>query len=240
MARNEEYDDRDVQGTPRGRHRASSQAGLSSHAGGQAKSLPSVPAPGQPGSRFNPRDVTREEQAARRDPAKGVVSAPEKVAKKSLNIGAQRGLIEGIPSDVLKTGTGDKSEQGVMGAAVDGFVSGAVTGVKMNMRARAKEESSAAPGEPAGQSTTEASPSAGPVRNASGQTRQEVSSPAAVEDALPGTTQPFALDVIDAVQGKSPKTVVMDPGHAAALKAMDAKEAGREEDLGIDGGRFGR
>lgn len=44
----------------------SSQAGLSSLSGGQARSLPSVPQPGQPGSRFNPVVVSREEQAARR------------------------------------------------------------------------------------------------------------------------------------------------------------------------------
>lgn len=64
----------------------SSQAGLSSLSGGQARSLPSVPRPGEPGSRFNPVVVSREEQAARREKAAG---------KKSLGIGLPPG---GIPA----------------------------------------------------------------------------------------------------------------------------------------------
>lgn len=92
----------------------SSQAGLSSHAGGQARSLPSVPAPGQPGSRFKPVVVSREEQAARRarsavakggpvvgkgGPAQASqpLTADQAASRKSLGIGMPPGGVKKLP-----------------------------------------------------------------------------------------------------------------------------------------------
>lgn len=106
----------------------SSQAGLSSFVGGQAKSLPSVPAPGRLGSRFNPRVVSREEQAERRS----VRGTPLKtVTRKSLDIGGPA-LIQGVPPEIMSPATQgqDQDEHGVTEAAAKGFVGGAAAGVQ--------------------------------------------------------------------------------------------------------------
>lgn len=62
-----------------GPNRISSQAGLAAYNGGAIKSFASVPSPGEPGSRFNPRVVSREEQAARRSEAQGLAGRGTKV-----------------------------------------------------------------------------------------------------------------------------------------------------------------
>lgn len=111
----------------------SSQAGLSSFAGGRAKSLPSVPAQGHPGSRFNPRVVSREEQAARRTASKATPGVRTKSAgKKSLGLGAPSGLIQGVPLEIMNPGSAVEPEQSVAGAAAQGFVGGALAGVQAN------------------------------------------------------------------------------------------------------------
>lgn len=220
--------------------RGSSQAGLSAHAGGQAVSMPSTPSPGEPGSRFQPRDVTREEQAARRGSAEAGPAAGEKVGRKSLNVGAQQALVNGVPQQILNPDAAVNPDQGIAGAAAKGFTNGALAGARMNLQASAQEEPSTGPGKAVEQPATETSRTAAPVLNASGQTRQEASSEVVLEDALPGTTQPFAMDIIDAVQGKSPKAVAMNPEHAAALAALEGTESQREDDRGLGGSRFGR
>lgn len=88
----------------------SSQAGLSSLSGGQARSLPSVPRPGEPGSRFKPVVVSREEQAARRERAAG---------KKSLGIGLPPG---GTPAPDLPR-NGSPGGPGAQGSTLDPEIS---------------------------------------------------------------------------------------------------------------------
>lgn len=117
----------------KGMRGVSSQAGLSAFAGGRAKSLPSVPAPGQPGSRFNPRVVSREEQVARRSASNAEPGVRTKGAgKKSLDIGAPSGLIQGIPLEIMNPGGAVEPEQSVAGAATQGFIGGALAGVQAN------------------------------------------------------------------------------------------------------------
>lgn len=71
----------------------SSQAGLASVAAGAGtKSFASVPAPGEPGSRFNPRVVSREEQAARRETA-----APKDVGRGTKSLGGPKKANPGTP-----------------------------------------------------------------------------------------------------------------------------------------------
>jgi hypothetical protein len=117
--------------------RISSVAGLSSYSGGQAKTLPSVPSPGQPGSRFNPVVISREEQAARR--ARAEQSGPDAAAptspgvakgsKKSLDIGLPPGLINEVPKS---TDAAAKSAEkpGVVKATTTGFAGGFLAGMQ--------------------------------------------------------------------------------------------------------------
>lgn len=57
--------------------RANSQAGLSAHSGGQAKSYPSVPSPGQPGSRFNPVVRERKQLPIDKDAGEGLITSQD-------------------------------------------------------------------------------------------------------------------------------------------------------------------
>lgn len=92
----------------------SSQAGLASYAGGVARSLPSVPAPGEPGSRFNPVVREREAQPERPlDEANRVQSFEEWQASQA------------AVSEASKSHEGE----GVATAATNGFVNGAMGGV---------------------------------------------------------------------------------------------------------------
>ena len=106
--------------------KTSSQAGLSSFVDGRAKSLPSVPAPGQPGSRFNPVVVTREEQAARRAAADVKKEAPANVVPaKSLLIKPPPGV---GPKSSSEQQIAEAEELSVAGAAVGGFAEGVAQG----------------------------------------------------------------------------------------------------------------
>lgn len=106
--------------------RVSSQAGLNAFAGGRAKSLPSVPAPGQPGSRFNAVVVDRGERMSREEGVK----APR---AKSLPLNMPPGMIQGVPSAIMNA-TGDKEqEQTVAGAAAQGFAGGFIAGAQTRM-----------------------------------------------------------------------------------------------------------
>lgn len=123
-----------------------------------------------------------------------------------------------------ETGTKGHPEEGVAGAAARGFIGGASAGIRSNLR----EGSTPAPDKEA---------RSAPVRNAEGKSLQDLTAPTPGEDALPGTTQPFALDILDAIQGKHAPRVAMNPEHVASLEAMDAL---REDgiDRGVD--RYGR
>lgn len=126
----------------------SSQAGLAARSGrSSVQVLSSVPAPGQPGSRFNPRVVSREEQAERRtlgregaDAAQAArVAAP--VAKKNLGIPRHppaAEVIDRVPDftkehegggdfvDLISdAATGGPEKQGVVSSATKGFMAGA-------------------------------------------------------------------------------------------------------------------
>lgn len=109
----------------------SSQSGLNAYVGGQRKTLPSVPAPGQPGSRFNPVVVSREEQAARRN---GQATPVKPAAKKSLDIGMPPGMISGVPPEIMNAAGPDQGrgveEPGVAEAATQGFAGGFVAGAQ--------------------------------------------------------------------------------------------------------------
>lgn len=172
----------------------------------------------------NPRkaasaDPTRSGPADPKGSGPGGTATPEKQAKaKSLPIGTP---------DVIQaaaTGTKGDPEEGVAGAATRGFIGGASAGIRANLRS----DSDPAPDRKA---------RSAPVRNAEGQSLQDLTAQKPGEDALPGTTQPFALDIVDAVQGKPAPRVAMNPEHAASLEAMDA-----QQDDGIDRGvdRYGR
>jgi hypothetical protein len=123
MAVNEEYED---QRRGRGIGRVSSQAGLNAFAGGRAKSLPSVPAPGQPGSRSNPVVVDRGERVSREETAKGPRA-------KSLPLNMPPGMIQGIPPAVMNQTRDEESEQTVAGAAAQGFAGGFMAGAQNRM-----------------------------------------------------------------------------------------------------------
>lgn len=93
----------------------SSQAGLASYAGGAARSLSSVPAPGEPGSRFNP--VVRERPAQPERPldeANRVQSFEEWQASQA------------AASEASK----DHEGESVASAAANGLVNGAVAGTR--------------------------------------------------------------------------------------------------------------
>lgn len=106
--------------------RVSSQAGLNAFAGGRVKSLPSVPAPGQPGSRFNAVVVDRGERMSREEGVK----APR---AKSLPLNTPPGMIQGIPPQILNQPKNEESEQTVAGAAAQGFAGGFIAGAQNRM-----------------------------------------------------------------------------------------------------------
>lgn len=201
MAANEQDKDQNTRG-------ASSQAGLNSFRGGQAKSLPSVPAAGKPGSRFNPRVVSREEQAERRS----VRGTPLKaVTRKSLDIGAPA-LIQGVPPEILNPARrgqdgGPQTEgPGVTEAAAKGFGGGVAAGVQgQALDAAGRGFEAALDGPLPGV--------AGPVADALD---------AAQEKAPAGTGRP---------------KVVMNPAHIASLAALDAHSEAGLSGSGRDHGR---
>lgn len=97
------------------------QAGLAAYSGGAARSLPSVPAPGEPGSRFNP--VVRERPAQPERPldeANRVQSFEEWQASQA------------AVSEASKSHEGE----GVVVAAANGFVNGAVGAGRRNLSQR--------------------------------------------------------------------------------------------------------
>lgn len=109
-----------------------SQADINALRGGQAKSLPSVPAPGRPGSRFNPVVVSREERAARQGAEQSSAGqAPTGTGGKSLGNGLRRGVIQSVPQQIMnaRVNTAD-TEAGVVSAATQGFVGGVVAGAQ--------------------------------------------------------------------------------------------------------------
>lgn len=121
MAVNEDNED---QRKGRAIGRISSQAELNAFAGGRAKSLPSVPAPGQPGSRFNPVVVDRGERMSREEGMK----APR---AKSLPLNMPPGMIQGIPPAIMNQSK--EEEPTVAGAAAQGFVGGFIGGAQNRM-----------------------------------------------------------------------------------------------------------
>lgn len=143
---------------------------------------------------------------------------PERPKGKSLQTSTPEMIQEAVAA-------GKEHPDETMGsAAVRGFM----RGLELGARAREIEarKDDAAPQQPG---------SKGPgsrVRNAEGLTLQDLAAPAPGEDPLPGTTQPFALDAIDEVQGhRPPRAVVMDPGHTAALRALETgRDSGRENE----------
>jgi hypothetical protein len=195
-------------------------------AGGRAKSLPAVPAPGQPASRLNPVVVDRSEQVTHEEAAKGPRA-------KSLPLNMPPGMIQGIPPTIMNPGTEDESEQTVAGAAAQGFAGGALAGAQMNL---AERVSAQGPDDGTGKA---------PVRNADGQSLADLTAPAPGEDPLPGTSQPLAVDVLDAVQGIPPRrlakgvarAVVMNPDHVAGLKELEGQQ---DDGLESEGTHYGR
>jgi hypothetical protein len=194
----------------------SSQAGLAAYHGGRSKSLPSVPSPGQPGSRFNPVVLNREDQTARREAAalRQNIKGP---GRKSLDIGMPPGMIQGVPPEILKPS--DKAqgkdaqaeEPGVTEAAAKGFAGGFVTGAQAQGMGGPQQETKSG-------------------------------SVTAPDDSLPGMAQPVIVEAVDAVQGKSPaasgsKKVVMNPVHVATLAALDNKQDNGPERAGDSYGR---
>jgi hypothetical protein len=351
MAVNEEYED---QRRGRGIGRVSSQAGLNAFTGGRAKTLPSAPAPGQPGSRFNPVVVDRGERVNHEEAAKGPKT-------KSLPLNMPPGMIQGIPAAVRNQTRDEESEQTVAGAAAQGFAGGFMAGaqnrmfgasdggqqgdanpswrennrevVALNTKIMAASAgiiamldrdiaSTTAPSDAAyraeliatrtealehframqismaedevnvdvqagaytdadmnaqrqllqtlseGNELMRADPQDGqgldrglptgeqagpgrtaPVRNADGKSLADLTAPAPGEDPLPGTSQPLAVDVLDAVQGVPPRSaakgiakgvsraVVMNPAHVAGLASL---EDGHADGLESSGSYFGR
>jgi hypothetical protein len=123
MAVNEDNDD---QRRGRAIGRISSQAGLNAYAGGRAKSLPSAPAPGQPGSRFNPVVADRGERVNHEEAVKGSRT-------KSLPLNTPPGMIQGIPPAIMNQTREEDSEQTVAGAAAQGFAGGFLGGLQNSM-----------------------------------------------------------------------------------------------------------
>ena len=123
MAVNEENED---QRKGRAIGRIPSQAGLNAFAGGRAQSLPSVPAPGQPGSRFNAVVVDRGERMSREEGVK----AP---GTKSLPLNMPPGMIQGIPQAIMNQTGDEESERTVAGAAAQGFAGGFIAGAQNRM-----------------------------------------------------------------------------------------------------------
>jgi hypothetical protein len=123
MAVNEDNED---QRKGRAIGRISSQAGLNTFAGGRAKSLPSVPAAGQSGSRFNPVVVDRGERMSREEAVKGPRA-------KSLPLNTPPGMIQGIPPAIVNQTKGEESEQSVASAAAQGFAGGFIAGAQNRM-----------------------------------------------------------------------------------------------------------
>lgn len=136
--------------------KSSSQAGLGAFAGGEAKSYPSVPAPGQPGSRFKPKTREREAQPQREMAPDGIIEVPDHIKarpKRELPIPTQGKGRSGLDtaemssnaydpnmdmSSNLQAGTGGASA----GAQADGSAVGmGVTGKEAQASAAAAEES---------------------------------------------------------------------------------------------------
>jgi hypothetical protein len=158
------------------------------------------------------------------------------VRKKSLNIGMPQGMAQGIPQAIAHGGS-DDPEQGVAGAAAKGFAGGLMAGVQMNL---GQEAGQSEPVEPeAGRDVSDgpAKKHDARVRNADGLTLRDLTAPAAGEDPLPGTTQPLVMDAIDALQGKPPMRVAMNPAHVAGLKELEGQQ---EDGLESEGGHYGR
>lgn len=89
--------------------RTNSQAGLAAHQGGARKSLPSVPPPGQPGSRFNP--IVRERPRNVPLPSKNSLSKdliPESKPEEKKGVGAKfrEGLVSGFTGTAQGRGAG--------------------------------------------------------------------------------------------------------------------------------------
>lgn len=106
--------------------RISSQADLNAFAGGRAKSLPSVPSPGQPGSRFNAVVADRGEPMSREEGVK----APR---AKSLPLNTPQGMIQGIPPAIMNQTRDGEEEESVAGSAARGFAGGFIGGAQNRM-----------------------------------------------------------------------------------------------------------
>lgn len=104
-----------AQPIPPQRGGASSQAGLGAWSGGEARSLPSVPKPGEPGSRFNPQVRERPAQQKR-------LPAP----------GAQ--MVDAADIPRAPGPDEDYSQESVAGAAVKGFTTGFAGGTVQGAR----------------------------------------------------------------------------------------------------------
>ena len=175
--------------------------------------------------------------------APGAPSAPTKPSpdapaqpgrKKTLPIGARGALSEATAGDLDR---GHKDE-GMIGAAKRGFVHGIFQGLRAKAERTTEAGASMSVPEDEQQPERPHAGNRGPVRNAEGLTLQDLAAAAPEEDPLPGTIQPFALDVIDEVQGTRPsRSVAMNPDHTAALRAL---ETGRDNGLEGEEDRFGR
>lgn len=230
----------------------SSQAGLNSYVGGQAKTLPTVPEPGEPGSRFNPVVVSREEQAARRSAQGTPVKA---AAKKSLDIGMPPGLIQGVPPEILNAAGREQrqgvEEPGVAEAAARGFAGGFVAGTqqtpqsgrtpitidpaserqRLGIRKFALERDQLAlytttPGATRDQKQAQLTEDLAQVEEsvkALGQGATDRPAPAPIQEAsVPGVSQPLIVEALDTVQGKDPVSGA-DPAQSRARVVMDPK-----------------
>lgn len=200
----------------------SSQAGLSTYEGADARYAPSVPAHGEPGSKSNPIFVSRAEQTKRREQGqeqpgavaginppddKGVPNAARSLAVNA--IGLPPGFTEGAQAVDPGAGAQAAAETGVAAASIKGFSQGFANGAR-------------AGGPPA------------PTRR----------TPNAPDTSVPGTSQPLIVDAVDAVQGNPPasagesgKKVVMNPEHQARIDALDGQDFG---DLQVGNDRYGR
>lgn len=102
--------------------KTSSQAGLSAYSGGEARSLPSVPKPGEPGSRFNPRVRERAEQE-QQPLAENAIQMPEhiKPKKRSLDVPVhevgEKSVAEAAPGPQID-GDEDLRQLAMMGMGV--------------------------------------------------------------------------------------------------------------------------
>lgn len=201
----------------------SSQAGLSTYEGAEARHSPSVPTPGEPGSKNNPLVVSRAEQAKRREQGqeqsgaapginppggRNVSSAARSLAVNA--IGLPPGFTEGAQGAGQTPAVQSAAEAGVAAASIKGFARGFSNGARAQV-------------------------SASPSRNAPS---------AAADTSVPGASQPLIVDALDEVQGNPPasasesgRKVVMNPEHQARIDALDGQGSG---DLQGETDRYGR